>query len=483
MKKELKKIGAMGLGAVLALSLGACGGGSSNQQAAQNSSANDSAGSTPAATAAGETKTTAAGSEQGSGQEPIDVVFWHSYSGATGEALDSIIKSYNEGRGKEKGINVELVYQGYEGTDKVILAYQTKDTKNAPDINVGLTSTIPSMADLDWTVSAEQFLTGSEGGITKDIFYEPLQRACSYEGEMLAIPFSNSIPLLYYNVELLKEAGFDQPPATFDEMVDYVKALTVKEGNTVSRYGLNMQVKRYQLVEFIARQNPESFFGDNEGGRSAPMTKITAGEDGSLKAFLEKLQALLDTGGYKYVEDNINEEFAQELSAMVIMSSSRMGTLDGLMPGKYMTAYLPKVNESDTGSAAVGGSCLTLFNRGDEARVKAAWDVIEYVVSPESQYLFSTASGYIPVNKGCEEMPEMKAYYEEKPQYKVALEQMKEADPRCQEPLDLTYNEINGIITETMLEFCQGELGIDEAVSKIVDKCNASLDEYHEMND
>lgn len=410
------------------------------------------------------------------------VVFWHSYSGATGEALESIIQNYNEGRGKEKGIEVELVYQGYEGTDKVTLAYQTHDVANAPDINSGLTSTIPSAMDMDWTVPAERFLNDPDSEITKDSFYEQMQRACSYEGEMITIPFSNSIPLLYYNVEMLKDAGFTEPPATMDELTEYVKALTVKEGDEVTRYGLNMQVKRYQLVEFCAVQSVNGFFGDNEGGRLAPMTRLIAGEDGTLKAFLEKLQNLIETGGYKYVEDNINEEFAQGLSAMVIMSSSRLGTLDALMPGQYMTAYLPKVNASDNGSAAVGGSCLYLIDRGNEARLKAAWDVIEYCVSPENQYIFSTASGYIPVHVDCENLDKMKEYYAEHPQYKVALDQMKEATPMAQEPLDLTYNEINGIITEVMLEFCQGNMDVDTAVQEIVDQCNASLDEYHEMN-
>ena len=182
------------------------------------------------------------------------------------------------------------------------------------------------------------------------------------------------------------------------------------------------------------------------------------------------------------MEDNINEEFAQGLSAMVIMSSSRMGTLDELMPGQYMTAYLPKVNANDAGGAAVGGSCLNIFNRDDDERAKAAWDVVQYCVSPESQYTFSTASGYIPVNKGCEELDDMKKYYEENPQYKVALDQMKEANPLSQEPLDLTYNEINGIITEIMLEFCQGNLSVDETVDKIVQQCNDALDEYHSVN-
>lgn len=460
----MKKLLALLLCGIMAFGTTACGSTGSGES---NGTGSQGGGSSEASQASGDTQ---------------EVIFWHSFSGATEAALTSIINEYNEGRGKEKGIHVELVYQGYEGTDKVMLAYQTKDYENAPDINVGLTSTIPAVMDMGWTVNVEDFMNDGESEVTKDTFYEPLQQACTYEGQMVAVPFSNSIPLLYYNTDILKEAGFDKAPETMDELADYITALTVKEGDEVTRYGLNMQVKRYQLVEFCVSQKDVSFFGDNQGGREAPMTRIVAGEDGTLKAFLEKLQVLLDTGGYKYVEDNINEEFAQGLSAMAIMSSSRMGTLDELMPGKYMTAYLPKVNADDAGGAAVGGSCLNIFNRDNDERAKAAWDVVQYCVSPESQYTFSTASGYIPVNVGCEELDEMKAYYEEHPQYKVALEQMKEANPLSQEPLDLTYNEINGIITEIMLEFCQGNLSVDETVQKIVEQCNSALDEYHSVN-
>ena len=112
--------------------------------------------------ALGLTEVTAASSK------PIEVVFWHSTSGATGEALESIINSYNEGPGKEKNIHVNLVYQGYSGTDKVILAYQTKDYVNAPDINQGLISTLPSVMDMGWSVSAERFLSDKSSGISHD---------------------------------------------------------------------------------------------------------------------------------------------------------------------------------------------------------------------------------------------------------------------------------------------------------------------------
>lgn len=425
------------------------------------------------------------GKKSGAGADraPVKVVFWHSFSGATGEAFEKIIKSYNEGPGKEKNIGVEPVFQGYKGTDKVILAYQTKDTENAPDINVGLTSTIPTIMDLDWSVAAEDYIGKKNSAVKKSDFYPALVRSCTYQGKMAAVPFANSIPLLYYNTDMLKTAGYAEPPKTMDELTEYVKKLTVKNGDKVERYGFTMQTKRYQFVEFCVSQNKHAFFGDNEGGRAAPMTKITADGDGTMKAYLQKLDALLKTGGYKYIEDKTNEEFAQGLTAMVVMSSSRLGTMDNLMGGKYMTSFLPKVSAADDGGAAIGGSCLNLFDRGNKARVDAAWDVIQYMVRLENQAQFSMASGYIPVNPKSENLDAMRAYYKEKPHYKTALDQMKASSPNSQEPLDLTYNDINGIITETMLAFCQGKLSVDETVKTITDKCNQSLNEYHAAND
>lgn len=414
-----------------------------------------------------------------------EVVFWHSANGAIGTALENVIDTYNETRGAEKGIKVNLVYQGYEGTDKVLLAYQTNDIKNAPDINQGLTSTIPQMMDLDWTVSAAEYMNQEGSEINEESFYEALRRSCTYEEEMVAVPFASSTLLLYYNVDALKEVGLDGPPETMDELIEYVNVLTAKDdGGNVTRYGLNMQTKRYQLVNFIVSQNEQSFFGDNEGGRLAPMTKLTIGEDGTLRAYLEKLDGLVKTGGYKYVEDSINEEFAQGLLAMAIMSSSRVSTITDLVGDsfKFMTAPIPKVNAGDTSGASVGGSALMMFDRGDQKRLDAAWDVLQYCASPEAQYIFSSGSGYIPVNKETENLEDMKTYYTENPQYLVALEQMKNSSPLAQEPFDLVYNEINSIVTDTLLEFCQGKLSIDETIDKIVSSCNAALDEYHYAN-
>ncbi len=468
MKK--KSLIAMGLAVSMTAVLAGCGGIKTTED-----------GSTAAVTsaAAESTEGTTAAETQAAEEGQTVVTFWHSLNGPAGEALNEVIGNYNDGRGREKGIHVNLVYQGYEGTDKVILAYQTGDTENAPDINQGLTSTIPSMMDLDWTVD----LTSR---VEDGIYYDSMIRSCTADGKLMAIPFANSNLLLYYNEDALKEAGLDAPPATWDELVQATEALTRKSADgKVERYGFETQIKRYQLCNYIVQQSTDSFVGDNEGGRAGEMTRLTIKEDGTLKTILEKVEAVNKTGGYKYVEDSLNEEFASGLTAMCMMSSSRLATVNSLVGDSFTwkVAPIPKVTEQDSSGAALGGSCLTLFNLGDEARVEAAWDVLQYCSSPEAQYILSTKSGYIPVNKQVEEMAEMKAYYEENPQFKVPLDQMKASSPMAQEPLDLVYNDIDEVMKDTMLQFCEGSLTVDQTVDQIVGQCNALLDEYHEAND
>lgn len=412
-----------------------------------------------------------------------EVVFWHSLSGPVGDELQKIVDEYNAGQGAEKNVHVTAVYQGYDGTDKQILAYQTNGKENACDINVGLTSTIPSMLELDWTVKVSD-LYKEDSWVSQDSFPASLAESVSYQGEMVGLPFLNSTMLLYYNEDMLKAAGFNAPPATLDELASYTEALTEKNGSEVSRYGFECQVKRYQLVNYICAQSTDAYFGDLESGRAGAMTRITAGEDGTLKAFLEKWDKLVETGGYQYVEEKVAEEFASQTTAMAMFSSSKVTSVLDLVGDsfKWNTAPIPLVNAGDTGSAAVGGSCLVLFDRGDKDRLKGAWDFAQYLSTADAQYRISTNSGYVPTNKGTAELDEMQKFWSDDPQYKTAFDVIMNAAPNAQEPMDLTYNEINTVITDAMRQFCDRELTVDQTVDAITTGCNQLLDEWHEAN-
>lgn len=214
------------------------------------------------------------------------------------------------------------------------------------------------------------------------------------------------------------------------------------------------------------------------------MSKLTCGEDGTLDKFLTEWEKVIQSGGYKEIEDNINEEFAMQLFGMAIMSSARIGKINSLVGENFEwgTAPLPKVDANDKGGTAIGGSCLAMFDKGDEKEVEASWIFTQYLASPEVQAKFDIATGYLPVNTKTYEEESMKTYLEENPDYKVAVDQMAASNVNVQEPFDIINWEIDEVIKNNMAEFGAGNQDKDTTLYNIVEQCNEKLAAYVRAN-
>jgi ABC-type sugar transport system, periplasmic component len=61
-----------------------------------------------------------------------------------------------------------------------------------------------------------------------DIFPGALD-ACVYDGKTWGMPWLNDVKYLYYNKKILKEAGFNAPPKTIDELIAMSKTIKAKK--------------------------------------------------------------------------------------------------------------------------------------------------------------------------------------------------------------------------------------------------------------
>lgn len=417
----------------------------------------------------------------------VQIEYWHTMSGVNGEAMESLVDEFNNTIGEEKGIYVKSVYQGDDVSEKLKTLAQANDTKNFPNVAQIVGAGIPSALNYEQLVKVEDmYAAGNDILVEKEDLDEHTVRAFSYQDELICMPFNVSSILLYYNKDMFEEVGLDPetPPETIAELAEACEKLVQKDGDTVTRYGLNVAVRRYQMANWIGGQGEYNFFGDNEGGRAGMMTKVTFGEDGTLDKYLTEWEKVIATGGYKEIEDNINEEFSLELFGMAIMSSARIGTIDNLVGDKFewSTAPLPKVSETDKGGTSVGGSCLAMFNKGDDEQVTASWIFSQYLASSEAQVAFDKATGYLPVNLNVYDNEQMQTYLEENPNYAVAIEQMKNSNPNVQEPFDIINWEIDEVIKNNMAEFGAGNQDKDTTHDNIVNQCNEKLAAYVRAN-
>ncbi len=70
-------------------------------------------------------------------------------------------------------------------------------------------------------------------------FYEGSLQDVNWSGDFYGIPWRGDVRPLIYRTDLAAEAGLEGPPETWDELVEYAKALTERDSNgNVTRWGL-----------------------------------------------------------------------------------------------------------------------------------------------------------------------------------------------------------------------------------------------------
>lgn len=417
---------------------------------------------------------------------PINLTFWHAMGGTNEEVVKKMVQSFNETVGKEKSITITPVFQGSYADllKKVKAAVQAKNEKDFPDIVQIPASDTAYIKDVPAIIWAQDLIAKDPSFPVKDI--EPNTLAgFSFKNKQVGIPFANSTILLYYNKNMFKEAGLDpsKPPQTIDELGKFAAKMAKKSGNTVSQWGFAVNPDQYHLSSWIGMQG--AYIGNNKNGRADVMTAVEFDTNGSMKKYLTEWKKAVDAGGILTGSDvKADEEFAAgKLPMFVGSTASLRGTLTKVGDKfEVGTAFYPKVNAADKGGVAVGGSALYIMNRGDQAAIDAAWSFLKYGVTPESQFVWHTGTGYFPVNVKTYDLPQMKEHLTKNPLFKTAIEQLHASSPETQEPMGPVSAEFSQAMLEETLSYVQGKKSIDQAITDMAARSNKALSDYNRVN-
>ncbi len=460
--------------ALCLVSLCACGG--NNDNAASGNSGGQTEGN-----AGGQTEGNAGGSSNDSG-EYTEITFWNSMDTSYGEILQSQIDEFNNTIGEEKKIKVTSVFQSYPGTEAFSAAMTSDDIENMPDVIQLYSESVSLVRNYDRLVWAEDMITGEGSTLSKDDIIPNVLESYSIDGKLIGVPYNIACYLLYYNKTQLEQAGYSEPPKTIAEMTEMLPNLVE---NTDADYGLNVRINMNELLNFVETQGAEgSLFGDNNNGHTGLMTKLQCVEDGTLKQFIDAWGDVINTGAYKPVRDSINEEFAAGMYSMVIMSSSRLKTIEELVGDgfEWGVAPMPTVNENDAAGSFPTGSGLFIVNRDMPEKVEAAWEFVQYMASPEIQAVWLDTTGYVPVNKNVLESDTYQSIIEADARMSVPYDTLINSPSIITSPYVPNYSAVDTLIQDTMVSFGNQEMDADAAYSAIADGVQEIFDEYYRIN-
>lgn len=365
-------------------------------------------------------------------QEPIVVNFY--FPTAVDAPVNEIIQRYaDQFHEQNPDITINPTYTGtYVQTTQAIQT-ELSGGGAGPDVAVILSTDLLSFTEDGSIVALQDYIAKLDDptAYTDDFFPALMLNGMDEEGTIWSLPFQRSTPILYYNVDMLHEAGFDAPPKNNEELLTMAEALTKPDG---SQWGL--------LVPFAGGfpiwmfQSFAIGYGRNIGSDNP--TEVFLNDPKVLEAldFATKLGTdyhVGPLGGSAW--GDTPTAFIGGQAAMIYHTTGSLTNILKNAPFNVGVAFLPSGPASADGTgygAPTGGGNLYLFNppgqERSEAQLDAGWKWIQYLASPEIQSDWGAATGYIAARLSAWDLDPLKSLATEHPQYTVARDQLQFAD-------------------------------------------------------
>ncbi|SDE48917.1 ABC transporter substrate-binding protein [Glycomyces harbinensis] len=287
------------------------------------------------------------------------VTFWHYYGDPHGVPLEAMLARYTE----ETGVEVEPRFIPYDDFNRTL--QQQAAAGDLPDVALINAFDTSQMAQAG--VIEDLSAYADEWG-EQDAYYETGWETGQVDGATYGIPHLADDYALYYNEEILAEAGVEVP-TTWDEME--AAAAAIAESGAAS-YGLAM-----------------SGIEGAEGATGVLLRTLAAG--GDLADFggdpgvaaLESLQRMTASGGMSegfltWNEDDAMASFTNGEAGMAINSASAVNVVRENAPD--MTWNVAPLPADATEATYLSAENLTIGAGSGDA--DAAWDLIEWMQQP-----------------------------------------------------------------------------------------------------
>ena len=233
-----------------------------------------------------------------------------------------------------------------------------------------------------------------------------------YQDKLYRLPFRSDAGMLYYRRDLLEEAGYPEPPETFDELLTVSQDI---QQQGLTDWGYVWQGKQYEglaamFVEILQGNgaywvNPET----QEVGLDQP--EAIAAVEFLREAIAKRVSP---PGVTTYAEEETRLLF-QNGKAAFLRNWPYVYSLaaDSNIAGKYSIKPMVHVPGKNSG-ATLGGWGLGIST--STKHPDAAWQVLEFLSSEESQREFILETGFVPSRVALFNDPKIVAKYDYYPQ-------------------------------------------------------------------
>lgn len=221
------------------------------------------------------------------------------------------------------------------------------------------------------------------------------------DDKLVGIPWYVDTRLLFCRMDMLKDAGFDAPPTSWDEWREVLGA--IKKNVGPQRYSILLPINEYDQIMILGLQQPGELLRDN-------------GRYGNFRSpdFHRALSFYDEIFEHDWAPrmsntqiSNVWDEFGNGLYAFYMSGPWNIAEFKSRMPAHLKDAWMtaPMPGPDGPGMSNAGGSSLVIF-RSSQKKAQA-WKFIQYLSDVDTQRRFYQLTGDIPPRRATWESPEI----------------------------------------------------------------------------
>lgn len=418
--------------------------------------------------------------------QPVEIEFWHSFTGALGETLEGYVADFNASQDEYQ---VNASYKG-SYNDSMVAAIAAFRSGTAPHIvqvfEVGTATMMNAggaimpvyqlFADTGVPFDPERYIAAIRG------YYS------NAAGQMVSMPFNSSTAIMWVNDDALRAAGLD-PDTTSLKYWDEVRAVAKQVVDTgAAPCGLSFSWPSWTQFENFSAMHDVPLATEMNGmaGLGAELRINSPLHVAHVTMLAEMVaEGSATYGGRGNAADAL---FPAGECAILQGSSGLLARVNREATFAWSARFLPVHEEyaTEPQNSIIGGASLWVMQSPTRTveEYRGVAEFFNFLAQPDRAERWHLDTGYLPIVNGVFEKLQAEGYYAERPGLAVPYLQLTNKPPtENSRGLQLgNMPEIRDIIEEELEMVLQGQKTAQAALDSAVERGNVVLRNFERAN-
>jgi multiple sugar transport system substrate-binding protein len=305
--------------------------------------------------------------------------------GREGEVVQELVRGFEL---ENPGVRVQVQQIPWSAAhEKLLTAFVGRST---PDLAQLGNTWISEFAALRALEPLAPWLAKSAVDSTK--FFHGIWDTNTIDGMPYGVPWYVDTRVLFYRKDILKQAGYDSMPATWEDWHEAM--LSMKKIVGADKFAIYLPMNEWPPAVILGLQAGSPLLADHDtrGAFTGPAFRR------AFSFYVDLYHSGLAPPVRNNEVANLYQEFARAYFSMYITGPWNLGEFRNRLPKELQdawgTAALPGPDAATPGVSLAGGSSLVLFR--SSVHREAAWRLVEYLSRPQHQVDFYRLTGDLP---------------------------------------------------------------------------------------